>query len=203
MAEISHIFVNCPFDEEYQGLLRPLLFTIVVAGFQPRIASERSDSGEMRLTKICGLIGDSVAAIHDLSRLQAQKVGEFYRLNMAFELGLTYGHRVFAADGSEMRLLVLEADRFDYMKALSDFSGMDIKNHDDDPATLVLQVRNWFVETMGVRRLKPGKQIWYEFMDFMAAFYDAREAEGYEDQDLQTMPISEFVDFMKDWVADS
>ena len=50
------VFINCPFDQDYLSLLRPLLFTITALGFRPRIASERSDSGEMRLDKIVGLI---------------------------------------------------------------------------------------------------------------------------------------------------
>jgi hypothetical protein len=39
-----NVFINCPFDEQYYPLLRPLLFTVVYLGFNPRIASERSDS---------------------------------------------------------------------------------------------------------------------------------------------------------------
>ena len=38
MAFDQNVFVNCPFDEEYLPLLRPLLFTIVYLGFRPRIA---------------------------------------------------------------------------------------------------------------------------------------------------------------------
>jgi hypothetical protein len=45
----SNVFINCPFDEDYLPLLRPLLFTVVYLGFNPRIASERSDSAENRL----------------------------------------------------------------------------------------------------------------------------------------------------------
>jgi hypothetical protein len=57
-----NVFVNCPFDDKYLTLLRPLLFTIVYLGYRPRIASERSDSGENRLDKICELIQQSNSA---------------------------------------------------------------------------------------------------------------------------------------------
>jgi hypothetical protein len=67
------VFVNCPFDAEYQSLLRPLLFTIAFFGFKPRIALERLDSLESRLEKICGLIRESKLSIHDLSRLKSTK----------------------------------------------------------------------------------------------------------------------------------
>jgi hypothetical protein len=78
----SSVFVNCPFDAEYLPLLRPLLFCIVYLGFIPRIASERSDSGESRIDKISELIGECRYSIYDLSRLRAAEVGEFSRMNM-------------------------------------------------------------------------------------------------------------------------
>jgi hypothetical protein len=95
-----HVFVNCPFDPEYLPLLRPLLFTIVYVGFIPRIASERSDSGENRVDKICALIAACRYSIHDLSRLRAAEIGELSRMNMPFELGIEYGCRVFGSTSS-------------------------------------------------------------------------------------------------------
>lgn len=90
-----NVFVNCPFDEAYYPLLRPLLFTIIYVDLLPRIATERLDSGEARISKIIELIEESRYAIHDLSRIQAEAAGEFYRLNMPFELGIDVGCRLF------------------------------------------------------------------------------------------------------------
>ena len=95
MAFNDNVFVNCPFDDEYLPLLRPLLFTVIDLGFTPRIALERLDSGRPRFQKIVALIKQSKYAIHDLSRIQSSKVGEFYRLNMPFELGLDVGCSLF------------------------------------------------------------------------------------------------------------
>ena len=50
-----NVFVNCPFDEAYYPLLRPLLFTIIYVDLLPRIATERLDSGEARISKIIEL----------------------------------------------------------------------------------------------------------------------------------------------------
>jgi hypothetical protein len=52
----DNVFVNCPFDEEYLPLLRPLLFTIFRLGLRPRIALEELDSGAPRVQKIIRLI---------------------------------------------------------------------------------------------------------------------------------------------------
>ena len=47
-----NVFVNCPFDEHFLPLLRPLIFTIIYLDLNPRIALERTDSGESRLAWI-------------------------------------------------------------------------------------------------------------------------------------------------------
>jgi len=84
----TNVLINCPFDSKYYELLRPILFTIIALGFNPRIASERLDSSETRIIKIRELIEISRYSIHDISRLICEKKGQCFRLNMAFELGL-------------------------------------------------------------------------------------------------------------------
>src|SRR5690625_3567196 len=44
MSFENNVFINCPFDEDYYSLLRPLLFTIVYLGYNPKIATERADN---------------------------------------------------------------------------------------------------------------------------------------------------------------
>jgi len=89
-----NVFINCPFDSEYIPLLRPLLFTVLFLNFNPRIASERFDSGEARINKICELIKCSRYSIQDISRIRSKKRGEYYRLNMPLELGIDIGCRL-------------------------------------------------------------------------------------------------------------
>ncbi len=200
----SNVFINCPFDDAYFPLLRPLLFTILYLGFNPRIATERSDSAENRIDKICSLIRESKYSIHDLSRLQASEVDEFYRMNMPFELGIEYGSRMFGpAPLNEKKCLIMEKERYRYMRALSDLSGVDIKNHKDEPDEVVRVVRNWFVETVGIKVKESGTLIWYRFAEFMLAFYEARKAAGFTDEDLNMMPVPEYIDFIRDWVAEN
>jgi hypothetical protein len=207
MAEVGdsfdrNVFINCPFDPGYYPLLRPLLFTIEYFGFSPRIASERSDGGELRLSKITAFIRQSRYSMHDLSRLQAGKKGEYYRLNMPFELGIEYGSRVFGSSPlDEKRCLILGKAPFEHLRALSDIAGIDVKHHNNEPAQLVQQVRNWFVETVGLRGARSATMVWYEFTEFMADFYEKREAEGFAKHDLEMMPVPEFIDFVRAWVA--
>ncbi len=197
------VFVNCPFDLEYLPLLRPLLFVIIYLGFTPRIASERSDSGENRIDKISELIGVCQYSIHDLSRLRASQVGEFYRMNMPFELGIEYGCRRFGpAPLKSKRCLVLEKEQHEFQKAISDLSGIDIKRHNDEPEDMVRAVRDWFVETVGLHRVPSATRIWSRFTEFAFDFYDARANDGFSDEDLNMMPVSEYIDFIRSWVAE-
>lgn len=197
------VFINCPFDPEYLSLLRPILFTVTSFGFEPRIASERSDSAEMRLDKIVRLIRSSRYSIHDISRLRAKEAGDFSRFNLPFELGLDRGAQLFG--GGQLRsrcCLMLEREQYDFRRALSDLAGVDIKSHQDQPVEVVRAVRDWFVETVGLRRVASATQVWYRFTEFASDFYDARKADGYSDADLNMMPVPEYVDFIRSWTME-
>jgi hypothetical protein len=198
------VFVNCPFDGDYLPLLRPMLFAIIWLGFTPRIASERSDSGENRIDKICSLVRECRYSIHDLSRLRATTPGELSRMNMPFELGVDYGCRVFgSAPLSQKKSLILERDQHEFRKAISDISGVDIKRHGNEPWDVVRAVRDWFVETVGLRNVDSATKIWYRFTDFASDFYDQRLADGFSADDLNMMPIPEYIDFIQRWVRET
>lgn len=197
------VFINCPFDRDYMPLLRPLLFTVVYLGYRPRIAGERFDSGEQRIQKICNLLIASKFSIHDLSRTRARRRGEVYRLNMPFELGIDIGCRLFKEGETRNKVcLVLESKPYDYQKALSDLSGVDVEAHGNEPEKLVRQVRNWFVTNDLDTAVSPAK-IWEDFNEFMADFYQKREKEGFKNEDLQMMPIPEYINFINKWLIRS
>jgi hypothetical protein len=65
---------------------------------------------------------------------------------------------------------------------------------------MVREVRNWFVETVGLQKVSSSTVIWYGFNDFMSDFYAKREADGFSDDDLQMMPVPEFIHFIKEWL---
>ncbi|OQB41238.1 MAG: hypothetical protein BWY06_00925 [Candidatus Latescibacteria bacterium ADurb.Bin168] len=198
-----NVFINCPFDEDYFPLLRPLLFTVIFSGFIPRIASERFDSFENRLNKIGALIRESRYSIHDLSRIKAKEAGEFARMNMPFELGMDLGARLFGSRSlNSKKCLILESSRYDFMKALSDLSGVDIKSHRNEPEDVVRAVRDWLVETAGLHHAPPPTAIWYTFAaTFTTDFYNDRQSKGFTEKDLDMMPVPEYIDFIRDWVA--
>lgn len=201
MAFESNVFVNCPFDKDYYSLLRPILFTVMYFKLRPRIALERSDSGEPRISKIIELIRESKFGIHDLSRLKARKAGEFFRLNMPFELGIDVGCRNFGQEGlADKRLLILEAEKYRYQAALSDLSGSDIAVHRNEPEQVVTEVRNWLAEQCRPNAAGPSK-VWGAFNDFMAANYDALRERGFSTKDIENLPMPELITCMEDWIS--
>lgn len=206
----KNVFINCPFDSKYFELLKTLIFTVVYFDFNPRIALESSDSGESRLDKIVNIIQDSKYSVHDLSRLQAKAVDEYYRLNMPFELGIDYGLRKFKKSYADKRSLILETEKYDYMKAISDINGFDIKSHNDIPEQMVECLRSWFSETVGQRNLNSSDKIYSDFIDFntylfrrkmfkYAGQHNSTEAEGFADSEIQQMTMPEYIDEIKEW----
>lgn len=201
MAFEDNVFVNCPFDADYKSLLKPLLFTILYLRLQPRISLERSESGESRIAKIIELIEDSKYAIHDLSRLRANKKGEISRLNMPFELGVDWGCRQFGPGRlSEKKIVILEASRFTYRAALSDIAGSDIAAHRNEPEEVVSVVRNWLANQC--RSSAPGKgKIWGAFTECMGQLHDHLGHRGFDHNDIENLPVSELLAYIGAWVS--
>ncbi|NID15149.1 hypothetical protein [Luteibacter yeojuensis] len=203
MAFEDNVFINCPFDDEYFSLLRPLIFTVVYLGMKPRIALEALDAGEARLDKIVGLIRESKYSIHDLSRIEARTIGELFRLNMPFELGIDFGCRKFGrGDLKNKRSLVLEAERHRYKAALSDLSGMDIEHHDNSPYKVIEIVRNWLKTTCKLQAAGPAR-ISGAFTDFTAANFDDLRGKGFSREDVDNLPIPELIECMESWVSEN
>jgi hypothetical protein len=198
----TSVFINCPFDEEYKLLLRPMLFTLVHVGLLPRLASERSDSLEQRIEKILRLIQECKYSIHDLSRLKSERANEFSRLNMPFELGVEYGCRRIAKNHLRTkRSLILEKKRYDIQKALSNLNGVDIKCHNNKPTQTVQALQHWLIETVGLKDVESPSVIWDRFNEFDYQFYERRKAQGYSKRDLQVMPVQQYIRFIKQWIA--
>ncbi len=198
-----NVFVNCPFDDQFLPLLRPLLFTIIYLDLNPRIALERTDSGESRLDKIVQLIRESKYSVHDLSRSEAGAVGELYRLNMPFELGLDFGCRLFGSPRSrQKKTLVLESIPHRYKAAISDLSGADVECHHDEPYKVIGVVRNWLKSSCLPAAVGPAR-VEAAFTRFMTDDYNALTDEGFSAADIAALPIGELIERMQNWVEAS
>lgn len=204
MAESSFdecVFINCPFDKDFEPILQAILFCIVFAGLTPRLATESSDSGAVRLEKIRKLIESSRYSIHDLSRCEAKRKGERYRLNMPFELGLDYGCRQYMPGRAGKKILILEEEPYRYQAAISDLAGSDIQAHGGDPEKALRKVRNWLVDEAGAV-LAGSQRILGAYIAFQEWYYEKQLAAGFSEDDIQDYPTSELLVAMKLWVAE-
>lgn len=138
------VFINCPFDEAYQPLLRAISFTILACGYVPRCALDFSDSGAVRFQEIVRIITECGLSIHDISRVELDETSRLPRFNMPLELGADLGLRLAGpALQRERKCLVLDAEKHRYDMTLSDISGMDIEVHGNDVGRAIKQVRDW------------------------------------------------------------
>lgn len=144
------VFINCPFDKEYEPLLHSILYTVFACGFIPRSALEVDDSSEIRLEKIARLIGLCKFGIHDISRTGLDAATGLPRFNMPFELGLFWGAKRYGQKpNTEKVALVFEKQKYSHQKFLSDLNGVDIKAHDNNPEACAKAVRNWLFTNSG------------------------------------------------------
>lgn len=169
MSFKKNIFVNCPFDVMYiNDLLKPMIYVIFKNGLSPRLSLEVSDSGQVRLEKIIEILKACKYSIHDLSIVKSKKANEFARMNMPFELGIDYGLRNGGITPlNTKQFLILEATKYDYMKAISYISGFDIKVHENATERIFECLYSWFSETLKISKQDPPLKTSYDFADLV------------------------------------
>jgi len=176
MSFENNVFINCPFDITYiNDLLKPMLYVIIKNGYIPRLTLEIADSGQLRLEKIIDIIKDCRYGIHDLSIVKSKKAKEFARMNMPFELGIDYGLRksnIKPLDSKQF--LILEAVKYDYMKAISDINAFDIKVHGNNTEKLFECLYSWSSETLKINKQDPPLKLFYDYVDFNAKLFDEK-----------------------------
>jgi hypothetical protein len=194
------VFINCPFDNDYFKLLKPLLFTVCYIDLIPQI-SETSDSGEVRLHKIKDMVGSSQFSIHDLSRMDSLKEGDLPRFNMPFECGIDFGFKLSDPEKfGEKKFLILEKEQYRYQKVISDISGNDIKAHKNDPEKIIKVVRDWFkaIDNNTPRH----KEIWLSYNEFEFDYEEILKDEGYDPKDIYELTFSDIIENMQAWIRE-
>lgn len=199
MIDSDKVFVNCPFDNSYFSLLKPLLFTIIYIDLIPQI-SETSDSGEVRLINIRQLMARSKYSIHDLSRMEPLKSDDYPRFNMPFECGIDFGLKMSNESCyANKKFLILEKEQHRYQKVISDISGNDIKPHKNEPEQVVKVIRDWFKHS--IRNTPRHKEIWYAYNEFEFYYESILVEEGYNPNDINSLTFSDIIEYMQTWIS--
>ena len=197
----KNVFINCPFDDDYVKLLRPLLFTVIYLEFEPKI-SQTVSSANIRINQIKKNIQESKFGIHDLSRCRPLKQNELPRFNMPYELGLDIGCSEYGNKRhKQKKILILETEKYHYQKVISDIAGQDIKNHNDDPNVIIKEVRNWFSIASGKNKFPPANKIWLAYNQFAANLNETLISQGYTEDEINKMQHADFISFAKDWIT--
>ena len=195
----TNVFINCPFDDDYRPMLKALVFTLLYLELEPQL-SQTISSSTIRINQIKQHIRNSKYGIHDLSRSRAMKKNELPRFNMPYELGLDIGCCEYGGKRySEKKALILETERFHYHKVMSDISGQDIENHNDDPKILIQKVRNWISTNLSEKIISGQSEIWVVYNQFNASLI-TNLSSTYTVTDLEEMPIGDYIKYAKDWI---
>jgi hypothetical protein len=161
------VFINCPFDDEYEPIFRAIVFTVTLCGFVPRSTLEHDDASQVRIEKIYRLIGSSALGIHDVSRTELDAENHLPRFNMPLELGVFLGAKRFGSgQHRSKRCLILDRDRYRFQKFISDIAGQDIKSHGNSPETVIRVVRDWLRNAVGHARMPGGSYLWAKYRQF-------------------------------------
>ncbi len=155
------VFINCPFDTDYQPLFRAIVFTVADCGFVPRCALEKVDTAEPRITKILRIIGECRYGVHDISATELYGKKKLPRFNMPLELGIFLG-----AAGSDKRCIVLDREPDRYQRFCSDIAGQDIQAHNGNPADAARCIRDWLQAERTDSRIPGGAKIFERYEKF-------------------------------------
>lgn len=196
-----NVFINCPFDPDYNPIFRSIIFTVLYCGLNPKCALESKNSAQIRMEKLYDLIEESKYSIHDISRVELDPSTNLPRFNMPFELGLFLGAKQYGTGRQTSKnCLILEENKFDYQKYLSDIAGQDPSHHDKSPEKAIEQVRNWILPfNQEANRATPSPQILNDFYnEFNNDFPSMCDAAKF---DQQTLHYIDFLNLVQGWIA--
>ena len=163
----ASVFINCPFDTQYQPIFDAVVFCVVACGFVPRCTLELTDVAEVRIDKIYRLINQCDLSIHDISRTEvAAQPYQLPRFNMPLELGIFLGAKRFGGRSSQKRCLILDRAPYRYQRFISDIAGQDIRAHDNNPRIVIPRVRDWLQAAPGNAAIPGGAAIWTSYRRF-------------------------------------
>lgn len=199
----KNVFINCPFDDDYRLLFSSILFTIVSLGYNPRVSLESSNALQVRLNKIIDLIKESKYSIHDLSRLKSSSIEEYSRMNMPFELGLDFGCKNYSKEHDSKKCMIIAETKYEYMLAISDISGIDIKSHDGDVRKLMQHIRNWFHDNCddNSEKFATHVEIYNDFWEWNTKLFEDLTTKGLTKKEIDETPIKEQIQSMKSFYA--
>ena len=197
------VFINCPFDKDYEPLFYAVVFAIRDLKLKPRSAKHVDDGGQPRINKILDLIEGCKFSIHDISRTELDPIHGLPRFNVPFELGLDLGCKRYGAPlHKDKTLLILDLERNRYRTFISDIAGQDIANHNGSVEAIIPIVRDWLRLYLNPTTVKTqsGRIIYRRYKQFQV------ELPAYCDKlrwDLDNLSFADFSWAAYDWIKNN
>jgi hypothetical protein len=190
------VFINCPFDPEFEPTLDAIVFAVACCGFIPRSALESGDVAVSRMERIVRAIFSSQYSIHDLSRCRGEGDEQLARFNMPLELGMAMACRFRSGRRSARHdWLLLVPEGHLYGKFISDLAGFDPAQYDGSPESVIPKVMLWLATRPSAVQTSTPQEVIAALPEFRKRKTDLRTAWGnsipWADQVLAAIEISE------------
>ena len=168
MAYEDSVFVNCPFDGEYEPLFRALVFGVYACGFTTRCALELDDASQGRIERIRRMIAESRFGIHDLSRTEPDADTGLPRINMPLELGIFLGAKLFGGTKHRQKAcIIFDREKYRYQRFCSDIAGQDVRAHEGEEREVIRGVRDALQTWRRDRQLPGGAAVFDHYQHFV------------------------------------
>jgi len=195
------VFINCPFDEDYEQIRNAIVFAVYDCGFIPRCALEENNAGNIRFDKIQKIISECKFGVHDISRTELDEHNGLPRFNMPLELGVFLGAKRFGTSNQKHKnCLIIDREQYRYQQFISDISGQDIRSHNGDANTAIGLVRAWLNDASGRRTIPGGRDIAQRYEAFCG---DLPEICRNAHLEINEVTFNDYSVFTSDWLIEN
>ena len=193
-----NVFINCPFDDDYDKIFNAILFVTHRCGFVLRCSKEYEDSSSIRIQNIIQLIRESKYSIHDLSRVTLDETANLPRFNMPLELGICIGAIEFGNKKQrDNKYLIIESEKFRFKQFISDLSGQDIRDHKDTDEGAIKIIRNWLANKT-TEKIPSASIIISDYKKFLADLPDLCEENMWT---MEELTFDEYSTLVTSWLT--
>jgi hypothetical protein len=136
------VFLNYPFDPQFQPMANGFNFAVVAAGLLPVCALDLTTPDRPRMDMLIEAIAACSYSAHDLSRATGEGPENFSRMNMPIEMGMAL-YPALASQRENHRCAFFTPTAHDYRRFASDLAGLDAQHHENIPERVVTLMYDW------------------------------------------------------------
>ena len=136
------VFLNYPFDRDFESLANAMNFSVVAGGLLPLCAHDLATPDRPRLEMLVDAIRNCNYSAHDFSRSVGEGPQNFSRMNMPIEMGMGLFYAL-ATQREKHRCIFFVPTPHDYQRFASDLAGLDPKCHYNDDTRILADMYEW------------------------------------------------------------